>query len=575
MKSLPLLLTALTSCVPFARAQWVTENYPLKAGWNAVWLVQDAGHDSIDNHLAAYPNIVEIWRWNTAASTAQFTQSPAQPVQPDTQWLVWRRGFPADSTLAILGANSAYLVKVADAVQDFTLSLTGRPVPPRYAWSSTGMNFFGFPMKTPDSTADRNFERFLGFSGTISAGPDIFFYNGGPIESNPAAAGPPRLRAVSRGLAYWIRSTQYSDYYGPVRVSCGADGLSFGDAGSTQTLRVKNVTAGPLNVTLSPAASQSAPAGQPPVAGQVPLRLRGALNPQTGQFTYTTFTAPVSRSLAAGEEAELIFTVDRALMGGAPGSVFQSLLRVEDSLNISAIDLPVSAVTTSRSGLWVGTALINKVDQITAAPANPAASQEDGTTAVNTHADAGAPSEFPIRLIFHRSDSGELKLIQRAFLGESPGGAPVVAVSESALNPAKLAGARRLSSASFPLKLNESAAPGGDLGLSGSATFEFMLDYKAATNPFVHAYHPDHDNKDAEFSITPVPEGKESFSVTRNITLTFASDPSALGLVEPAWGSTVLGGSYEESITGLRAQAITVKGAFVIRRLTDLPILGP
>ena len=35
-----------------ASAQWVTESYPLEAGWNAIWLSHDTAHDTIDKAYA-------------------------------------------------------------------------------------------------------------------------------------------------------------------------------------------------------------------------------------------------------------------------------------------------------------------------------------------------------------------------------------------------------------------------------------------------------------------------------------------------------------------------------------------
>ena len=114
---------------------------------------------------------------------------------------------------------------------------------------------------------------------------------------------------------------------------------------------------------------------------------------------------------------------------------------------------------------------------------------------------------------------------------------------------------------------------GSDLGLTGTATFNVVLGHTAATNPFVHTYHPDHDNRDAQFHPAPLPEGIESYTVLRAIDLGFIADPASLGLADLGWGSTVLGGDYQETITGLRAQPITVKGKFVLHRLTSIDTL--
>lgn len=572
--ALALIITVFVglALAPRSSAQWTTESYQLKPGWSAIWMSIDTSHQDIDNLLAGYPDIEEIWRWNPLSSTAVFTQSPAQPVQGDVQWFVWKRGFPTDTTMTRLSGNSAYLVKLADSATATTIQLTGIPVPPKYEWSRSGVNFFGFPMQTPPSASDHNFERLLSFSNELSAGPDIFHYDGGPLgATNPKQVTAPRLFTVERGQAYWVRSSQYSSYYGPLQLSISGSGLFFGDTGSQRTFRLTNVTDQVVTATISLSGSAAPPAGQAPLAGAVPLLLRGALDPMTGQFPFIDLSAaPATITLGPGQGSNLVFSVDRSLMGGAAGDVFQSILQVEDSLSISRVDLPVQAVTTSRSGLWVGAAMVSMVDQVTAAPAPQ--SNGTGSVIVTTDADAKAPSEFPLRLIMHRDDAGTVKLLQTVFLGKNPSGTPVVGTREDLLDPNDLKNARRLTSTTFPL--DEKALATGDLGLSGTVTLTSVLAHDASTNPFVHAYHPDHDNRDAQFSPTTLPAGLESPTISRDITFQMIADGATIGVNDLGWGSTTLGGNYFETVSGLRAQPITVKGTFVLYRVSDIPTLS-
>lgn len=575
-----LSLTAATLVVALGsvHAQWVEEGYPVKAGWNAIWLSHNASQDTIGNLVPV--TVEEVWRWNKVSSNTQFTQSPAVPVQPDTQWLVWKNGFPAQSTMTHFAANAAYLVKVADGTPDFTLQLRGKPAPPRYNWASSGLNFFGFPMETPDNVAQRNFETFLSYSAELSAGPGLFKYVGGSIVGNPVQIVAPLFEPVSRGRAYWIRSNEFTNYYGPLRVTILDSGFAFGDTGSAIGMRVENVTTDSLDFTLTPGVSATPPPGQPALAGPVPLQVRGAFNPVTGQFAYSAFNSATQRTLAAGQHLDVVLAVDRAAMAGNAGDTFQSLVSLTDSLNLCRIDLPVSAVTTDRSGLWVGAAVVNKIDQITAAP-GPILPDGQGTVDTTTQADADAPKSFPLRLILHRTSGGAVKLLQQVYIGEDGGGIHIIADAESHLAPAKLASARRLSSSTLPLD-QKITGSGADLGLAGTAEFDFTLAHDSPSNPFIHTYHPDHDNKNAQFAPFVLGNGPppdnlvrspESTAVKREIDLTFSNDPASLGLSNLGWGSIVLGGSYTEVITGLRAQKITVKGAFVLRRVSDIPTL--
>lgn len=371
-----LVLAITFAFSPFVSAQWVSESYPLKAGWNGIWLSQDCsikadGSARTVNEVlfAAYPKILEVWRWNPLSSTVQFTQAPSAPINSDSSWTVWRRGDPDNSTLGTLTGNSAYLVNVATDTSTLTLSLTGRPLVPNYSFTSSGLNFIGFPMQSPDSTSLRNFETFFSFSEMLKTGPSVFYYNGGPLsDTNPK--NPLQLitsqrasTSVSRNKAYWVKSAAYSDYYGPLKVTVlGSGGIEFGKKRNTVTVRVKNVT-DPLkgrtvNATFTSAASVKAP-GDSTAISAVPLRVRGERDANL-QFTYTNL--PALLSLAPGEEKDLVLAVDR--QGFVANKLYQSILKVTDSLNHTRIDLPVSASATTTSGIWMGEAVLNAVNQV-------------------------------------------------------------------------------------------------------------------------------------------------------------------------------------------------------------------
>ncbi|MEO0016720.1 MAG: hypothetical protein RLZZ522_3 [Verrucomicrobiota bacterium] len=354
-------------------AQWVREAYPLKPGWNAIWLSQDCsvGIDgstrAIGDVLAANPQILEVWRWNPLGSTVQWTQAPENPIAPDATWAVWRRADPDNSTLGTLTGNSSYLVNVAPGATAFELQLTGKPLPPNYEFNSAGLNFIGFPTQATGAVTQPNFDAFFSYSPVLKSAPSVFFYNGGPLSDvnpkNPLLVGSPRFTAVSRGKAYWVRSTAYSDYYGPLKVTVlGTGGIEYGRKLNTVAVRVKNVTDPLKNATITAtftlANSAQAPDGTQP--DPVPLRVRGPRDANL-QFTYSTL--PATLTLAPGEEKELILDAHRAMMN-IPDHSYESILRVTDSLQHTRIDLPVSAVGSSRQGIWVGAAVLNSVNRV-------------------------------------------------------------------------------------------------------------------------------------------------------------------------------------------------------------------
>lgn len=70
-----------------------------------------------------------------------------------------------------------------------------------------------------------------------------------------------------------------------------------------------------------------------------------------------------------------------------------------------------------------------------------------------------------------------------------------------------------------------------------------------ASNPFLHEYHPDHDNLDVKFS-NALPQGAESYTIQREIRLS----------VLPPADDFVSLTSVGDSITGEYAETIKLMG---------------
>ena len=87
-----LLTLSLLAISATAHAQWKTETYSLKGGWNSIYLHGAADQASIDSLVAANPEIQEIWRWNPNPTAIQFTTNPGAPTQGTLEWSVWKRG---------------------------------------------------------------------------------------------------------------------------------------------------------------------------------------------------------------------------------------------------------------------------------------------------------------------------------------------------------------------------------------------------------------------------------------------------------------------------------------------------
>jgi len=198
-------------------------------------------------------------------------------------------------------------------------------------------------------------------------------------------------------------------------------------------------------------------------------------------------------------------------------------------------------------------------------------------TAVNTNLGA-VPVPFPLRLIIF-NDGTNSSLLQRVYYGYQNGGTNlVVATTQTALDPAQLGTARRISAAHMPWTAANNPIPfSGQLDLGGTLTASFYEDYgDQAANPFLHTYHPDHNNLDLTKSPPQeLPVGSQSFDISRQITLTVA--PNTSDFLSLTAGNTSLAGTYQETVTltglGGATRTFTSAGAFSLTRISPIATL--
>ena len=239
-----------------------------------------------------------------------------------------------------------------------------------------------------------------------------------------------------------------------------------------------------------------------------------------------------------------------------------------------------SATFAGNTGLWVGSAVVDQVNQPAIAPTNlmPA-------------------KAFSYRLILHVDSTNQARLLQRVLAVFIPDAGVVtnavtglpatngtyVLLSDESSVPAQLqahptASVKRVSSVNFPLMAPQFM--NGQFGSTGQLTCTLQLPYNDPVNPFVHVYAPLHDNRRVENGVTTLlPEGVESFSVTRNLTLRFAAqDPDNAS--NPNWGIDEVGGTLQEVVDGLYQplvrglpQSIQARGSFRLRKASDVGTL--
>jgi hypothetical protein len=584
-------LTLLLLLPLLGQAQWLTQSLNLKSGWNAAYLHVDASHDTLDNLIGADPDnpILEVWLWVPSRTTMQFIQSPQQPVE-GAQWLTWSRNAGGARTLQRLVGNAAYLVRVGSNVATHTWAIQGKPVTPAYEWTTTGMNFIGFPSGALNPPT---FDAFLSQAPDLQMNAEIYHYPGGELGTgNPARLYALRTARVNRGQAYWIRAgSLYNRYYAPFEVALsGSQGVSFGDRLAAASFRLRNLTASNITVTLRLLASESPPVNQQAIVGTPPLLVRGALN--TTNLTYASTNLPANGThtwtLAAkglpGSETEVVLGLDRSLMSGSVGDLWAGILRLSDSLGFSQVDLPLSATVASRAGLWVGAVSVTRVGEYLKTydrdSANGVVADTNGqyvVSGISTNL-GGVSKPYPLRLIVHNPASGPAVLLQRVFVGIDEATNSVVTLQESTLHAAYLSQARRISAAHLPwTPTNRCWAFDGALDKTNVLKVRVSLEYNdQASNPFLHTYHPDHDNLDTNFR-NELQQGAESYSIRRDITLTVT--PASGSSAAFSTSAQAIGGEYAETVTLLglpRAggaqdtRTYQVQGVFTLNRVSPV-----
>jgi len=569
-----------------AQAQWVQQQIVLKPGWNAVFLEVDPTPEECDALFAGLP-VESVWDFNRQSDSAQFIQDPTSLIPGAAGWLTWlpsTHPLASRANLFILRDGRPYLVKLADTAQSLTWTVTGKPSLRGITWQAGAVNFVGFHVTAAPSPSFANL--FAGEGGL--AGQPVYALDPvgvwRPFTDLTAARPLP-------GAGYWVRCQSPATRSATIAVDPGSrEGLLFGRDAAEQSLRVRNTSAAARNITLRLLASAPPPAGQPPLAGAVALEYRDAKYAQA-QFDWKPLTNTLSfASLLPGAEWNVRLGVRRSALPAAAVGHYQSLIEVTDDLGARWL-IPVSAEAASTSapagplqlssggatnagaGLWIGEAVINAVSQ-PAHPGDPALTRPTG-------------GDFSFRLILHVDGDGTARLLQHVFLVRkaptfkpdpaNPGfnipdqPARTVVVTDEALIPQIIGSAgiigRRISSAAFGFKSPVVLTGGG-----GTNTCAIALDYNHPLNPFKHIYHPDHNNLDERFEQT-LPEGKESFTVTRSLSLEFTTE-DPLGLNPPGWGDTEVGGTYRETITGLHRNTIHIAGNFRLVRVARVGTLN-
>jgi len=609
-----LILAVVGIHIP-AFAQWTQQTIHLIPGWNAVFLEVDPQPRDCDIVFSGIP-VESVWAWNRRFKSVQFVQDPRTLLPDQPEWLTFHPSSSPNAFLTnlfIVQGGRPYLIKLG-GTQPVNFVLTGRPRIRTIAWMADSFNFVGAYLS---ETAPPTFEAFFAPSPAHAGEPIYRMGSDGRWQK----VAQPATETMRRGEAYWVYCRGESKYQGPLSVAFdGGDGLDYSRIVTEQTLRIQNALDTSHTITILPIDSREPPSTSfPALAGNVPLSYFQTNLPDK-RYDWLPVSGPLTQTIGPNAELALRLAVRRTDMPPytpPPGRavLYQGLLGVSDGAGLLLV-LPVTAkgldaprvesvgaaprgfappgsspgkmdnpppTVHPRAGLWVGNATINAVSNPTSGSLDP-----------NKSLPVAAP--FTLRLIVHVDSSGQPRFLQQVLqmwkegawipnpndptsstyiLDPNNPGRVVLLTDDSliprfsgiALHDVKLVG-RRLSTAAFGFR--QPILMSGDFGSFGTTiTCQVGLSYKDAVNPFMHQYHPDHDNLDERYE----QEVPESYTVNRDISLGFtAEDPEDRSPV--GWGDELLGGYYLETIQGIHRNPIHVRGIFHFQRLSDVWILN-
>ena len=532
-------------------AQWVTQTIKLGPGFNPVYLQVTPGDPSCASVFGDIPAIREVWLYNRYTQVATFVTNATQSTLGQDHWLTWFQAGGTKSFLSTLGqvrGGQSYLIKLATNAAPLTLTVKGLPQPPRSDWIPNDVVLAGFPISEIDRVT---FHQFLLDSPQVasSAGQDSAVFSVNPQTAFESQIRNPETTKIQPGRAYWAYLQGHTHNPYPF------EAVGPGDNNSVQFLQDNPISAIRLNNTITTSSqtlhlqlleSEAPPAGQPRKAGILPT---AALIPAAdGSYRVQNLANGVDIVLAPGESRQIrLGMILRALTPTRDtNSTYQALLEVTEKTHGYRQLVPLAgevagsrffarnrsllafagnkspkpagqdsttAVSTSAlsAGLWVGTLTLNGVNL----PGFSSASNPD-----SSQSQVAPASPLSTRVMIHVDSNGVSRLVQQVIFASVSDGTNVATRMYSQLTnlPAGASFKSRVSAPSWP-----AAAPTpmlGSFGTNLSATVTVPFNDKV--NPFVHRYHPDHNNLAEDFK-TPLVAGQESFDINRQVSFYFGA----------------------------------------------------
>jgi hypothetical protein len=585
-------LQASVSCVS---GQVCTQTIELTPGWNAIYVQIAPTEEATESVFAEYvdgdgPQITSVWTWLQHRAKIDFIQDP----DPDNLLSApgWLRFFPEPATEAFMTnlfaiqANRAYLVNLAGD-SSVTLTITGKPVVPKINWESDSFNLVGFHV---DPSNLPTFADFVDSSAAHKGQPIYRLVNDAWVQVDPLNT------IIQPNVAYWIFSKGGSSYTGPLHVELPQlNRMEYNTVLDSLTPRFQNSLDVSQSVTLS-------------VIGNPPGMFYSNDN-LNAEDKWLALPTNISQTIGADSELRFPLGVRRADFTPAD---FNQTLEVIGTAGSRWL-IPVSALAPQLNSLWIGTVTIDQVSQVQNykqdcdIPAYQETTYEvvdgepvetvtevDAQTFALCRDNEGLPitkdednvltdvaAEFSFRVIMHR-ENGVVRLLKdviqmRKINEDGTMGDYVLLTDDSlisqysgvVLRDGEAVG-KRVSTMAYDFGANEQGTQINTLDMESGGSFDSVVSYQlilpasAPTNPYGHYYHAQHGKK----IINDQPVFK-AFDLTRTMAFTFL--PNEDGLKEDY---DIIGGTYQEVVTGLHKLPIIAAGTFTLRHAAPIDTLN-
>lgn len=559
-----------------AHAVDMTQTITLNPGWNAIHIALEPNENEIATVFAGIP-VRSVWRWIPGKNEAQFIRDPAEGLENVEGWFAWFPDSRPDALLTNLftiDGNTSYLVRLPDNESPRQLVIRGVPrfVPPK--WRANDFTLTGLPVTATNAPT---FNEFFSRS-PAHVGQPVYRLDGTDGRWKPVAG----TTAIKANEAYWIFTKGNSRYQGRMNLVLDqGESLDFSAAFSELRFVLRNVSGTDGSFQIERLGSE-----------RVPLALRME-DDETHEVGWPALHDVEVFDAPDGEDVFITLAIKRPQF---TNERMEQMLAITDengqrivlhvggnSVQPGALARPAGAQAKAGgdnplayAGLWVGSINIDRVSE----------AQRAGVTPKNTG------STFSQRVLIHVNGLGQARLLKDVIQMWEDGttrpssvdpsyqeldtpGRYVLLTNKDLIGLYSGVAGRdgvpvgiRMSTVAYDFD-GETLDFSGVFGPGGQITAAVVVPSDLPTNPFLHRYHPDHNNLDEHF----LNYEEEAFQVVRNMQLVFTADDPT-GASPPGWGDSIMGGTFAETITGLHRNPIFTSGTFRLTRASAVTVLN-